>query len=239
MEDRRILITYEHHIHELTPSRPYMLDPHPATLGEAAFWIIHMLLLCILMVLIWSTLRRPVGKEIGLFVAYGATAIGGRILMEGAPNIQPVTILMLLAGAHLGVRKGISLALITTLFSNIALGAGLWSLYQASGWALVALSGALLSNWLIVNQRIMMWRLASLGLLSAFVFDWWVSLYIFHSGAGIGTYFQYLINGFTFDVLHAIGNLTFALWLTPLLNRFPEINSKARVSFDTTPIVDA
>lgn len=240
MEDRELLNSLwnhfsEHHIDELTPCREYMLGPHPAALGEAAFWLVHMILLCVLMVLIWSTLRRPVGKEMGLFVAYGATAIGGRILMEGAPNIQPVTILMLLAGAHLGARRGMALALLTTLASNVALGSGLWSVYQASGWAFVALAGSLLSNWLVVEQRIMMWRLATLGIVVAFAFDWWVSLYIFHSGAGIGTYFQYLVSGLSFDIMHAIGNLTFALWLAPTLNRFPEINVKT----ETTQYIDS
>ena len=183
------------------------------------------------MALLWSSFRRPLGRELGLFLAYGATAVGGRLLMEGAPNIQPVTILMLLAGAHIGARRGMALALLTTLVTNAFLGSGLYTIYQASGWALVALSGALLSNWLIVAERIDMWRLAALGLACGFAFDWWVSLYIFHGGAGLMTYLQYLINGLSFDVLHALGNVTFALWLAPMLNRLPEINSIPRASF--------
>ena len=208
-----------------------MLGPHSSPVGQAALWVIHFILLCAMMALLWSSLRRPLGREMGLFLAYGATAVGGRLLMEGAPNIQPVTILMLLAGAHIGARRGMALALLTTLVTNAFLGSGLYTIYQASGWALVALSGALLSNWLIVAERIDMWRLAALGLACGFAFDWWVSLYIFHGGAGLMTYLQYLINGLSFDVLHALGNVTFALWLAPMLNRLPEINSVPRASF--------
>ena len=91
--------------------------------------------------------------------------------MEGAPNIQPVTILMLLAGAHLGSRHGVALAVLVTLVSNIFLGSGWWTIWQASGWAMVAVTGALASNWLITDGRLNMWRVASLGLAWGFLFD--------------------------------------------------------------------
>ena len=201
-----------------------MLGPHPSPVGQATLWLIHFILLCTMMALLWSTVKKPFGRQMGLFIAYGATAISGRILMEGAPNIQPVTILMLLAGAHLGSRHGVALAVLVTLVSNIFLGSGWWTIWQASGWAMVAVSGALASNWLIADGRLNMWRVASLGLAWGFLFDWWVSMYIFHGGADMMTYFQYLINGISFDLLHAAGNITFAFWLVPALNRFPEMN---------------
>jgi len=213
-----------------------MIGPHPAEVGQAAFWIIHLVLLCILMALIWSTLKRPFGREMGLFMSYGITAVVGRLLLEGAPNIQPVTILMLLAGAHIGIRRGMALAVLTTLVSNMFLGSGLWTIYQASGWALIALFGGLLSSKLVENGRINMWRLASAGLVLAFAFDWWVSLYIFHGDASISTYLQYLISGLSYDLMHALGNVTFAFWLAPILNRSPDlniINTKAQQKHDS------
>ena len=157
-------------------------------------------------------------------MSYGITAVVGRLLLEGAPNIQPVTILMLLAGAHIGIRRGMALAVLTTLVSNMFLGSGLWTIYQASGWALIALFGGLLSSKLVENGRINMWRLASAGLVLAFAFDWWVSLYIFHGDASISTYLQYLISGLSYDLMHALGNVTFAFWLAPILNRSPDLN---------------
>ena len=213
-----------------------MIGPHPAEVGQAAFWIIHLVLLCILMALIWSTLKRPFGREMGLFMSYGITAVVGRLLLEGAPNIQPVTILMLLAGAHIGIRRGMALAVLTTLASNMFLGSGLWTIYQASGWALIALFGGLLSSKLVENGRINMWRLASAGLVLGFAFDWWVSLYIFHGDASISTYLQYLISGLSYDLMHALGNITFAFWLAPILNRSPDlniINTKAQQKHDS------
>ena len=213
-----------------------MIGPHPAEVGQAAFWIIHLVLLCILMALIWSTLKRPFGREMGLFMSYGITAVVGRLLLEGAPNIQPVTILMLLAGAHIGIRRGMALAVLTTLASNMFLGSGLWTIYQASGWALIALFGGLLSSKLVENGRINMWRLASAGLVLGFAFDWWVSLYIFHGDASISTYLQYLISGLPYDLMHALGNVTFAFWLAPILNRSPDlniINTKAQQKHDS------
>jgi len=213
-----------------------MIGPHPAEVGQAAFWIIHLVLLCILMALIWSTLKRPFGREMGLFMSYGITAVVGRLLLEGAPKIQPVTILMLLAGAHIGIRRGMALAVLTTLVSNMFLGSGLWTIYQASGWALIALFGGLLSSKLVENGRINMWRLASAGLVLGFVFDWWVSLYIFHGDASISTYLQYLISGLSYDLMHALGNVTFAFWLAPILNRSPDlniINTKAQQKHDS------
>jgi len=230
---------FEHHIHGTDPYRRFMIGPHPAEIGQAAFWIVHLVLLCILMALIWSTLRRPLGRDMGLFMSYGITAIAGRLLLAGAPNVQPVTILMLLAGAHIGIRRGMALAVLTTLASNIFLGSGLWTVYQASGWALVALLGGLYSRSLVENGRINMWRLAFAGLVLGFAFDWWVSLYIFHGGASFSTYFQYLFTGLSYDILHALGNVTFALWLAPILNRTPELNfirSKSHLRSDVSAV---
>jgi hypothetical protein len=44
------------------------------------------------------------------------------------------------------------------------------------------------------------------------------------------TYAQYLFNGISFDLLHAAGNITFAFWLVPVLNHFPEMNVTKQIT---------
>jgi energy-coupling factor transport system substrate-specific component len=92
------------------------------------------------------------------------------------------------------------------------LGHGLWSLYQAAGWSVVGIVGATLSNRLYVDGRMMIPVLAGLAAVSAFAFDWIVSLSALHSLSS-EVFLVYLMAGIPYDLLHAAGNLVFVAWL--------------------------
>tara|TARA_B100000575_G_scaffold70251_1_gene54556 strand:+ start:1232 stop:1888 length:657 start_codon:yes stop_codon:yes gene_type:complete len=132
-----------------------------------------------------------------------------RIIMSPLPNIQPVTVAALIIGAQLGARRGIAFAVLVTMISNFILGDGIWTLYQALGWSAVAIIGA--QSNLIVDGELQLNRIYLCALISAFLFDFIVSLSILGTVSFTG-FFVYLLNGIPYDLLHAVGNLTIAAW---------------------------
>ena len=97
--------------------------------------------------------------------------VSGRILLEPIPNVQPVTVIVLLAGIYFGAPRAIALSGIIALSSNlILLGHGPWTLFQVIGWGTVGLIGALLSEHLLKEGRLELNRVALASVVSAFLF---------------------------------------------------------------------
>ena len=139
--------------------------------------------------------------------------VSGRILLEPIPNVQPVTVIVLLAGIYFGAPRAIALSGIIALSSNlILLGHGPWTLFQVIGWGTVGLIGALLSEHLLKEGRLELNRVALASVVSAFLFDWIVSLSILLN-TDASFLMPYLVNGLLFDLYHAVGNLVFVAWI--------------------------
>jgi len=194
-----------------------MFDAHAVTIGPHGMLLINAVMLCMIGWALWKAERRlESGSDWILLLMLGVFAVSGRVLLDPIPNIQPVTVIVLLTGIHYGAPRAIVLATTVTLCSNLMLGHGLWSLYQAVGWSVVGVTGALLSDRLLVNGRLHIERLAILAAASAFAFDWIVSVSALHS-MGSELLLPYILAGLPFDLLHAAGNIAFAAWLaTPL-----------------------
>ena len=177
--------------------------------------------LTLLGIICWSLFKVEKNYSNGhKFVILGFLAIIGiadRILMSPIPNVQPVTVIVLLAGIRMGAKESIFLASIIALFSNLILGNGIWTIYQAAAWALIGCLGALFSNRLESPMKLIL-----MAAISGFLFDWFVSLSILHS-VGFDMLIPYLIVGIPYDLLHAVGNITFMIWLS---NPLTEIMSR-------------
>ena len=167
----------------------------------------------ILLVAAFWLLATPSKKSLGdlLLLATLVLAVSAtRILMQPLPNIQLVTVAALIIGAQLGARRGAAFAILVAMISNAIIGNGWWTIFQAIGWASVAVMGSKLS--LIVNGELQRSRLFIAAIASAFVFDIIVSLSIIDSSFTVVTFLTYLAHGIPYDILHALGNLTFAVW---------------------------
>lgn len=141
-----------------------------------------------------------------------------RVLMQPLPNVQPVTVAALLVGAHLGVRRGASFAILVTLLSNLLISHGWWTLFQALGWASVAVVGA--RAGLIENGKLNLPRLCFFAAAAAPLFGFIATLSLIVPGLTVAQFLVLLSQGVPFDVVHALGNVAFALWVGPLLHAF-------------------
>jgi len=171
----------------------------------------------ILSVIIFAVLRserrlddsNPLAM-LGILAIFG---IAGRVLLDPVPNFQPVTVIVLLAGIYYGAPRAVALAGIIALASNFAiLGHGPWTLFQVVGWGMVGMAGAYFSDHLLKDGQIQLNKLAGLAIISAFVFDWIISLSILLN-TDVSMLVPYLLNGLLFDLYHAVGNLIFVAWL--------------------------
>jgi len=156
--------------------------------------------------------RMSSGSDLILLILLGTFAVSGRVLLDPIPNVQPVTVIVLLAGIHFGAPRAVALAVAVALCSNVLLGHGLWSLYQAVGWSAIGVTGAALSNRLYVDGRMAIRALAASAVVSAFAFDWIVSLSALHSVSS-EVFLVYLMAGIPYDLLHAAGNVAFVAWM--------------------------
>ena len=167
----------------------------------------------ILLISAFWLLATPSKKSLGdslllltLVLAVSAT----RVLMQPLPNIQPVTVAALIVGAQLGARRGAAFAILVAMISNAFIGDGWWTIFQAIGWASVAVTGSKFA--IIANGELQRNRLFVAAIASAFVFDLIVSFSIIDSSTSIVSFLTYLAHGIPYDLLHALGNLTFAVW---------------------------
>ena len=182
---------------------------HGPVLGPLGSLVLDVILLGIVFSALLSSTKRRV-SDILLFVSIVAAVSLLRVIMTPLPNIQPVTIAALLVGAQLGAKRGISFAILVTMISNFIIGNGIWTLYQALGWSIVAIIGA--NSKLVTSGQLNFNRLFLLSIFSAFLFDLIVSFSIIDGSVGLVQFMIYLANGIPYDLMHALGNLTFAAW---------------------------
>ncbi len=191
-----------------------MYDFHNVALSPNQSLLLNITILSVIIFAVLRSERRlddsnPLAM-LGILAIFG---IAGRVLLDPVPNFQPVTVIVLLAGIYYGAPRAVALAGIIALASNFAvLGHGPWTLFQVVGWGMVGMAGAYFSDHLLKDGQIQLNKLAGLAIISAFVFDWIISLSILLN-TDVSMLVPYLLNGLLFDLYHAVGNLIFVAWL--------------------------
>lgn len=191
-----------------------MYDFHNVALSPNQSLFLNVAVLSIIVLsLIRSERSLRDQSQWGMLVLLAVFGVSGRILLDPIPNVQPVTVLVLLAGAYYGAPRALALAATIALASNVIfLGHGPWTLFQAIGWGAIGLVGANLSNHIIVSGRIRIGLLAIIAAASGLAFNWFVSLSILFE-ADSSMLVPYLLNGLVFDLYHAAGNVVFVAWM--------------------------
>ena len=185
------------------------IGTHGPVLSPVAGLVLDLLLISCAALLLLEPKRRSIG-EVLVMVAIVIGVSLSRVMMAGLPNVQFVTVASLLVGARLGARRGASFAILVTVLSNYFLGDGWWTVFQALGWSAVAVIGSKANIW--VNDSLNISAACFWAIITAFVFDLIVSFSIIDQSVSMLGFISYLWAGIPYDVLHAVGNLTFTLW---------------------------
>lgn len=190
---------YDFHNIALTPTQAFLLNAG--------------ILSVIVLALLRSERKLDDSNPLAMLAILAIFGIGGRVLLEPLPNIQPVTVIVLLAGIYYGAPRALALAGIIALVSNVAvLGHGPWTLFQVVGWGAVGLTGALFADRLLKDGELQLHRVAALAMISGIAFNWIVSSSILLK-TDVSMLAPYLLNGLLYDLYHAVGNLVFVAWL--------------------------
>jgi energy-coupling factor transport system substrate-specific component len=165
----------------------------------------------------WSDLGPDSSKQLVLIATLGAAAAAGRVLFAPLPGVQPVTVMVVVAGATLGARNGFAVGAIAAFVSNFFLGQGPWTPWQMLAWGACGVAGALASR--VLRRRLVLAAFCFvLGLaFSAFMDVWtWLAFYDQHTWQ---TFLAVHGRGLPFDLAHGIGNVVIALVAGPELRR--------------------
>ena len=156
-----------------------------------------------------------------------AFCVAGRILLQPLPNIQPVTVTIILVGIYYRSPWAIVVSGVVALSTNLVfLGHGPWTVFQFIRWSVVGIAGSVLADKLLIDGKIALNRRMILSVVLAFAFDWIVSASILLNH-DFSTFYPYLVNGLLFDVFHALGNAAFVILLA---NPLGEIMSRHRTT---------
>lgn len=158
---------------------------------------------------------HDIAHDVAIVGLLSAFNIASRMFLQFAPNIKPVTTVIIVTAMVMGVRYSVYINVVTVLVSGIMLGFGTFIPFQILAWAIIGGIAGLLHK----NKRYKKVPIGFMALLCAiggFVFGFFVSLDKFFIAGPYGFYVYYL-NGLPFDGLHAAGNFFFYLVCAPIL----------------------
>lgn len=171
-----------------------------------------------------ETLTKPIStsvytlRQITLIACLATLSIVGRVFMAGIPNVQPSTMIIIVASIVFGIRFGVTLSFVTVVGSNLMLGFGIFTIMQVIAWATIAIISGLLGKFYKNIPHLVMTMFAGL---TGFIFGFVVSLNMLIILGPVGFYTYWLL-GIPFDLSHAVGNAIFYLVAAPTLIKILE-----------------
>ena len=167
----------------------------------------------------WLETGSGASKEIVLVATLAAVAAAGRVLFAAIPGVQPVTVIVVAAGAALGARAGFATGAVAMLASNFFLGQGPWTPWQMVLWGGCGVAGAGLRR--LLRYRILFAAICFvLGFAVSAMMDvwYWVAFWP-HTWQALTVVMG---QGVWYEAAHAIGNVVIALAIGPELRRLLE-----------------
>ena len=144
-------------------------------------------------------------RELTALAVFSALMIALQVALAGLPNIELVTLLIILATLHFGPKALLSVA-VFVLVEGLIYGFHLWWINYLYVWPILVLIVLALKRW----SHPILWAIVA-GIYGL-AFGTLCSIPYFITGgwgAGIG----YIVSGIPFDIPHCIGNTASVLLL--------------------------
>jgi len=156
---------------------------------------------------------------VALFGVLGALTFGLKMAMSWLPNIEPVSLLVMLYAVIFG-RKSLYPIYLYVVLEILFFGIQLWTINYLYVWVLLALAAWLLRR----TESPLAWAMlsGSFGLLFGLLC---APVYLFTGGFGFAV--SWWISGIPYDLLHCAGNFVMTLVLfIPLRKLLTKLYSK-------------
>lgn len=160
-------------------------------------------------------------REVTLFGVLAALTFGAKVAMSYLPNIEPVTLFLMVFGAVFG-WKSLFIVYVYVLAEILFYGIGTWNVNYLYIWVIPAAAGCLLRRW----KNPVLWAVIAgvFGLLFGALCAP-VDLFIGGPGYAVSKW----ISGIPFDAAHCAGNFVLALLLfVPLRKLVQRLVSHSR-----------
>lgn len=144
-------------------------------------------------------------REVALFGILAALTFGAKVAMSFLPNIEPVSLMVMLYAVVFG-RKGLYPIYLYVLMEILFYGIQLWNINYLYVWAILFIGARLMKE----NESPIAWALLAggFGLLFGALC---APVYLFSGGVGFAV--SWWISGIPFDLFHCAGNFVMALVL--------------------------
>ncbi len=153
-------------------------------------------------------------RELVLFGILGAMTFAAKYVMSGLPNIEPVSLMVMLFAVVFG-RKWIWPVYVYVVMEFLFYGLGLWNINYLYIWAVLGVAARLLGNmehplsWAMLSGVFGLAFGALCGIVDVFI-------------GGVPYAVTKWASGIPFDISHCIGNFVIALLLFKPLRRILE-----------------
>ncbi|MFX4303159.1 ECF transporter S component [Alicyclobacillus tolerans] len=121
------------------------------------------------------TMQRKLqdARLLTVIATLAAIASVGRDSVQGIPDVQPATFLILMSGFSFGPTVGAAVGALTAIGSNLILGEGIWTPWQMVAWGGIGLLAGLIRKFWI---RFPVWGLILVSVLGAYGFGWFMDI---------------------------------------------------------------
>ena len=151
-------------------------------------------------------------RQLALFAILGALTFGAKFAMSGLPNIEPVSLMVMLFGAVFGTQAVYPIGVYIAI-EFLVYGPGLWNLCYLYIWFVLAATAYLLRKM----ESALGWAVLSGGFGLAFGL---LCAPVDMVAGGAAYAMGKVITGIPFDIAHCVGNFVIALTLfCPLRKR--------------------
>ena len=158
-------------------------------------------------------------KEIALFGMLGALTFGAKFVMSGLPNIEPVSLFIMVFTVVFGLKALFPMGIYIAL-EILVYGIQLWNINYLYIWPLLAVIALLMRR----VQEPVIWAVVagSFGLLFGLLC---APVYLFIGGWQFAV--NWWLSGIPFDLLHCVGNFVLTLLLfAPLRKLLTQLYAK-------------
>ncbi|HHX57435.1 MAG TPA: ECF transporter S component [Clostridiales bacterium] len=172
--------------------------------------------------------RKPKAREIIPIAVMCAVASVGRVVFNFIPQVQPVTVIVIIMGACFGKQAGFMTGALSALVSNMILGQGFWTPFQMLAWGVVGLIGGVLADVKLSKNMVVMCIYAFVSaLIYGLITDFWTIAFMAGENLTWSIVLSVYSAGLVFNIIHGIGNVVFMIVLYKILmEKFDRIGEK-------------
>ena len=173
--------------------------------------------------------RKPQARELVIISVVAAIAVVGRAVFFMIPNFQPMTAIIIIAGACLGPEAGFLTGAMATFVSNFFFGQGPWTPWQMFAYGIIGfLTGVLFKKGILKRNRLPLCIYG--GIICILFYGVIMNAYTVFTMDFVSSWLEVLAvyaSGLPVDCIHAFATVTFLFFLAkPMMAKIERITTK-------------